>query len=76
MRGRGFFNENHTLGLGDVMVLSDDENTGDGGGANEDDPLTKSKPVKGVLPSIEGKETCAEIQEGAPQPLPGVQRDQ
>lgn len=43
MNGSGFFNENFSFGLGDVMELSDDE------GVDVPGPEPKPKPKPGVL---------------------------
>ena len=58
MNGTGFFNEAHSLGLGDVLELSDSEGGDDN---NNEDENSKAKPGKGQLPSIEGQEKCAEF---------------
>ncbi|CAK8993007.1 unnamed protein product [Durusdinium trenchii] len=59
MQGSGFFNEGFSLGLGDVMELSDEESPSSP--SQEEEVPPGSKPKSKGLPSIEGSETCAEF---------------
>ena len=56
MAGSGLFNENFSLGLGDVMEVSDNEDNDGSGG-----PGPAPKPKANAFPPVDGKETAAEF---------------
>ena len=62
MHGSGAFTENFTLGLGDLMEIEDENNTGvpaPGGDGDSGKPINKRKADP--FPTVEGSESCGDF---------------